>query len=69
MSQEKTPAENLIHSSILQRCDNENIKRNIALDVADQAVVQYKQNRFSKASKLVDEAVTKAKKLTIKKAK
>ena len=64
-----TPAEKLIHKSILDRCDKENIRRDTALDVADQAVQKYKNNQFTKASKLVDEALTKAKSFTKKKVR
>ena len=64
-----TPAEKLIKSSILQRCREQGIQSDTANDVADQAVQKYKNNQFTKASKLVDEALTKAKSFTKKKVR
>lgn len=65
----KTPAERLIHKSILDRCAVEKIAKDIANRVANNAITKYKNNQFTKASKLVDEAVTEAKKLQRKKGK
>ena len=59
-----TPAEKLIHSEILTRCDNLNYKRPIAITQADDAIKRYREGRYNgKPSKLVTDAVANAKKI------
>ena len=63
-----TPDE-LVYNEVLKRCHDAGCTVEIAKNAAASALDKYKKNQFTKASKLIEQAVVDAKKLIIKKPK
>lgn len=61
--------QDLIYNETFKRCLKAGCDEFLAKNAAVKALTRYKNNQFTKASKLVDEEVVQAKKLILKKRK
>lgn len=59
----------LVYNEVFKRCIDAGCTNDVAKNAAVSALQKYKNNQFTKASKLIDQSVTDAKKLIIKKRK
>ncbi len=59
----------LVYNEVFRRCMAAGCAEVVAKNVAVATLQKYKNNQFTKVSKLIDSAVTDAKKLIVKKSK
>lgn len=59
----------LVYSEVFKRCMKVGCTEVVATNAACSALQKYKNNQFTKASKLIDQHVVEAKKLIIKPSK
>ena len=59
----------MIYSEVYKQCNAAGCQESISKNAAVMALQKYKNGQFTKATKLITESVTEAKKLTVKKKK
>lgn len=59
----------LVYKEVFSRCVNAGCTNDMAKNAAVMALQKYKNNQFTKVSKLIDQAVVDAKKLIVKRRK
>ena len=55
--------EDLVYKETLKRCLDAGVDEIISKNAADECLLKYKRNQFSKPSKLIDESVSTAKRV------
>jgi len=61
--------EDLVYKEVYKQCNAAGCHESISKNAAVMALQKYKNGQFTKATKLITEAVTEAKKLIVKKRK
>ena len=59
----------LVYSEVFKRCMAVGCTEIVATNAACSALQKYKNNQFTKVSKLIEQSITAAKKLIVKKSK